>query len=82
MPETAEAAWELNAKRFTPLYTFQIFARPCIDFDDISLVDEHRHLDFGAGFNGGGLGGVGGGVAFHARLGMGNLQLDKHRRLD
>jgi len=51
-----------------------------VDFDGLAFVDEEGHAHRGARLDGGGLGGVGGGVAFEARLGVGDFQarLDGH----
>ncbi len=43
--------------------------------DALAALDEEGHLDLGAGLDGGGLGGVGGGVAGEARIGLGDLEL-------
>ena len=54
-----------------------ILAGAGIDADLVALVDEQGDTDLGTGLNGGGLQGVGGGVALDTRLGSGDFQLNK-----
>ena len=53
-----------------------------VDLQNVADGHVGGHLDGGAGLQRGGLGGVGGGVALEARLGLGDLKLDEHLRLD
>ena len=53
------------------VHALHILAGAGIDADLVALVDEQGHADLGAGLDGGGLQGVGGGVALDTRLGLG-----------
>src|SRR3546814_8777245 len=59
-----------------------VFARARVDLDHLVLADEQRHADHGAGFQRRRLAAAAGGVAAHARVGLGDLQLDEVRRDD
>ena len=61
------------------LHTFAILTRAGVDANQVVGVDEQRHTDHGARFDGGFLQGIGGGVALFARLGVGHLQHGLHR---
>src|SRR5258708_2662269 len=61
--------------------SLQVGAAARIYLDAVALVDKHRDLDRGAGLEGGGLGSAGNGVALVARVGLGDLQLDRDRQL-
>ena len=50
-----------------------------IDPNDIAFVDEHRHMDGGAGFECDGFGRVAGGIAFDGGSGFGDLEFDLDR---
>src|SRR3546814_2414198 len=57
-----------------------VFARARVDLDHLVLADEQRHADHGAGFQRRRLAAAAGGVAAHARVGLGDLRLDEVRR--
>ena len=63
------------------LRPLHVFAGSGVNADHVALVDEQRNADFCAGFQGGGLCGVGSSVALKARICFGYLQFNEERRL-
>ena len=61
--------------------SFCVFAGAGVDLDALAFLDEEGHADLDAGFDGGVLHGVGGGVASEAGLGVGDDGLDERRQL-
>src|SRR5437667_35506 len=62
-------------------YAGQILVVTAVDPDHLTLLDKERNLHRGAGLQRGRLGGAGGGVAAHARIGPGDGELDEVRPL-
>src|SRR5690606_39513616 len=60
----------------------EVLAGTGVDLDPLAGGDEERHLDLGAGLQGGGLGAAGGAVALQAGLGVGDLELDRGGQVD
>lgn len=56
------------------LYAAEVRAVAGVDFDFVAGVYEQRHTYLGSGFNGGGLKGVGGGIALDAGFGIGDFE--------
>lgn len=61
------------------LYSFDIGSSARIEPDDITLIDEHRHLHDSSGFEGGGFCSVARGVALFTRRSLGYLQISLNR---
>src|SRR5262249_57739631 len=59
----------------------EVLAGPGVDLDLLSGRDEQRHLDGGAGLEGGGLGAAGRPVALHAGVGLADGELDRGRQV-
>src|SRR5690606_5443593 len=64
------------------LHPRDVFARARVDLDHLVLAHEQRHADHGAGFQLRRLAAAARGVAAHAGVGLGDLQLDEVRRGD
>src|SRR5262245_37744237 len=64
-----------------PAHPFYRSAGPGVDFNHVAGADEERHLDHGAGFEGGGFVEVGHRVAAHAGLGLADRELHEHGQL-
>ena len=75
----------LSSSTSTPLAKIRIrnsgalhvLTRAGIDLQNFPLIDEERHHDHGAGFQSRGLDPSGGRIAFHAGLGVNNLEVDE-----
>src|SRR5690348_1489084 len=60
----------------------EVLAGPGVDLDLLAGRDEQRHLDGGAGLEGGRLGAAGGPVALDAGVGLADGELDRGRQVD
>lgn len=79
-PHDAVAIMKCDKNGLLGFYTTDVAAIAGVNLHELAFVDEKGHTDFGAGFQCGGLEGVGGGVAFQAGLGIGDFEhsLDGH----
>src|SRR5690242_18745670 len=62
------------------LHARHVLAGARVDLDLLALADEQRHAHDRAGLERGWLAAATRGVAAHARIGLGDLELDEHRR--
>ena len=65
-----------------PLYSGQIFSGSGVDLQTVAGLNKQRNHNYGAGFNGSGLGCAGSCVALEARFCVGYFKFNKQRRLN
>src|SRR5690625_3290668 len=76
---TGSGVWVIGSCRLGrgSLHPADVLAGAGVHLDDLVLAHEQRHAHHGAGFQGGRLAAAAGGVTAHARIGLGDLQLDE-----